>query len=96
MLPLPVGEVGGGRMVRVEWKYLNGYGNVPERDDVRFDLAIKEAPIPRDWAIPRHADYAGMVEAGLGHCDADRECVICRVHPVERPNAGDRTAPIPD
>ena len=44
--------------------YLNGYGNVPERDDVRFDLAIKEAPIPGNWAIPRDTDYPGMVEGG--------------------------------
>jgi hypothetical protein len=63
VLPLPAGEMGAERVVRVSWRYLNRYGNVPQRDDVRFNLAVKETAIPPDGKAPAASDYPGMDEA---------------------------------
>lgn len=51
------------RVLRLSWKYLNSYGGVPERDDVRFDVAVKSAPIPRSMTVPADSDYPGPAEA---------------------------------
>jgi hypothetical protein len=56
-LPLPPGENGGGRRLRLSWNYLNDLGGVPERDDVRFDVALKSAAIPSSAQPPAAEDY---------------------------------------
>lgn len=63
VLPLPAGETGSGRVLRVSWKYLNSYGNVPQRDDVRFNVAVKETGIPLASGAPAASDYPNMDEA---------------------------------
>jgi hypothetical protein len=62
VLPLPVGETGLARVLRVSWKYLNSYGNVPGRDDVRFNVAVKETGIPLAGGTPAAGDYPNMDE----------------------------------
>ncbi|MGN7750905.1 hypothetical protein [Sinorhizobium sp. 22678] len=50
------------RAIRLKWKYLNGYGKVPERDDVRFHIAVKKKSL--SGTAPAHAeDYPTMAEA---------------------------------
>jgi hypothetical protein len=62
-LPLPLGEKGGGRRLRLSWTYLNDLGGVPERDDVRFDVALKSVAIPSSSQPPPAAeDYPDMDE----------------------------------
>lgn len=48
--------------VRVRWKYLNGYGGVPERDDVRFNVAVKTTAIPLTPEPPSPGDYPNLHE----------------------------------
>src|SRR3546814_11923378 len=59
---MPTGEGNTERMLRVSWKYLNRYGNVPHRDDVRFNVAIREVEIPPDGAPPSEGDYPSLKE----------------------------------
>lgn len=47
------------RVIRLRWKYLNGYGQVPERDDVRFHVAIKRETLSRAVRIK---DFPSMAE----------------------------------
>src|SRR5262249_41404650 len=63
VVPLPPGASGADRVIRVSWKYLNDYGGVLQRDDVRFNLAVKETAIPAGAAAPAVADYPTMDEA---------------------------------
>lgn len=51
------------RVLRIRWRYLNSYGGVPRRDDVRFNVAIKEAAIPMATRPPAEPDYPDMYEA---------------------------------
>ena len=62
VLTLPAGETGADGMLRAAWRYLNAYGNVPQRDDVRFDLAIRETMVPPDGRIPSASDYPSVEE----------------------------------
>ena len=62
-LSLPTGEQGADRIVRLSWKYLNDFGGVPERDDVRFNVAVKETDIPPGRTPPAVNDYPAMEEA---------------------------------
>ncbi|PZM15909.1 hypothetical protein CPY51_05365 [Rhizobium tubonense] len=48
--------------VRLRWKYLNGYGGVPERDDVRFNVAVKATAIPLPLEPPSPGDYPNLDE----------------------------------
>lgn len=41
----------------LSWTYLNGLGDVPARDDVRFDVAIREAAIPTGGTPPLPGEY---------------------------------------
>jgi hypothetical protein len=50
------------RVVRLSWRYLNSYGNVPQRDDVRFNVAVKSTEIPTSGAAPSPLDYPGLTE----------------------------------
>ncbi|MEF0943832.1 hypothetical protein [Rhizobium sp. BR 362] len=62
-LSLPSGEQDGDRRLRLSWNYLNNLGGVPERDDVRFDVALKSMTIPSSAEPPGEADYPTMAEA---------------------------------
>ncbi len=57
LLPPPADGTGADRMLRIGWRYLNEYGAVPERDDVRFDVAVEETDIPRAMDAPPAGDY---------------------------------------
>jgi len=61
-LPLPPGEEDIGRRLRLSWHYLNDLGGVPERDDVRFDVALKSVAIPLSAQPPAAGDYPNMDE----------------------------------
>jgi hypothetical protein len=50
------------RVIRVSWRYLNRYGGVLQRDDVRFNIAVKETDIPSDGRPPNESDYPSMEE----------------------------------
>jgi hypothetical protein len=50
------------RKVSVNWTYLNGLGSVPQRDDVRFNLAIKEVEISDQDVEPRMELYPTLEE----------------------------------
>ena len=65
VLPLPAGEKQHDRMVQVTWRYLNSYGSVPTRDDVRFDLAVKGMPTPSDRRPPEPSDYPATEEVAV-------------------------------
>lgn len=45
------------------WRYLNGYGGVPERDDVRFNVAVRVEELPRSRVAPNSGRYPSMEEA---------------------------------
>lgn len=51
----PFGDIAASRL-RLTWMYRNSYGDVSERDDVRFDAAIRLSTLP-DTATPREGDY---------------------------------------
>jgi hypothetical protein len=59
----PITETNADRMLRLGWRYLNGYGNVPQRDDVRFNVAVKSTEIPVSGSAPSAGDYPNMEEA---------------------------------
>jgi hypothetical protein len=65
VLPAPADETRFRRVLRVSWTYLNSYGGVPERDDVRFDVAVKTAAIPADRAAPKPSDYPTMSDVRM-------------------------------
>ena len=60
--PLPGGASRQDRIVRVSWRYRNSYGNVPQRDDVRFNVAIKEIALPASRRPPLIGDYPDLDE----------------------------------
>jgi len=62
-LPPPMGEAGIDRVLRLRWNYLNSYGEVPERDDVRFNVAVKAAAIPPSGKPPLQDDFPDAGEA---------------------------------
>ena len=59
----PLTEVNADRMMRLSWRYLNRYGGVPQRDDVRFNAAVKSTEIPWSGIVPAAKDYPTMEEA---------------------------------
>jgi hypothetical protein len=50
------------RALRVRWRYLNSYGQVAARDDVRFDLAIRSQSIADGFGTPGSAASPSMAE----------------------------------
>ena len=44
-------------VISINWTYANSLGGVPERDDVRFNVAIREVPKPTDDSEPPLEDY---------------------------------------
>jgi hypothetical protein len=73
------------RKAVVNWTYLNGLGGVPQRDDVRFNLAVKEVDIPIDASSPKNDDYPSRQAAAdpyfaqpdkkgdIHYCDLDMQ-----------------------
>ncbi|UXN61736.1 hypothetical protein [Phyllobacterium zundukense] len=59
----PGAEAIADRVVGLSWRYLNSYGNVPQRDDVRFNVAVKSTEIPMSGAAPSPSDYPGLEQA---------------------------------
>src|SRR3546814_1084300 len=59
------------RVLRISWRYLNQLGGVPERDDVRFNIAVSERDIPAADSPPDKGDYprrdAARDEIGRAH-----------------------------
>lgn len=51
------------RVVRLNWKYLNAYGAVAQRDDVRFNVAVTSTDIPISRAVPPAKAYPGLEDA---------------------------------
>ncbi|OWV99923.1 hypothetical protein ATY79_00790 [Rhizobium sp. R693] len=51
------------RILRLSWKYLNGYGDVPARDDVRFNVAFKTVDVPLAKGAPTRPEYPTADEA---------------------------------
>ena len=62
VLPSPEGGARG-RSLRIRWRYLNSHGQVPARDDVRFDVAIGSQPIGDGAAEPASADFPSLQDA---------------------------------
>ena len=56
-------EEDGGRRLRLRWRYLNDYGGVPERDDVRFNVAVLQQALTEAAASPSASDYPSAAEA---------------------------------
>lgn len=50
-------------VLSINWTYLNGYGGVPERDDVRFNIAIRLVDLPISQRTPEALDYPSMADA---------------------------------
>ncbi|KQS83091.1 hypothetical protein ASG68_15975 [Rhizobium sp. Leaf453] len=63
VLPVPLANLQTDRVLRLGWKYLNSYGGVPQRDDVRFNVVVKSVEIPNTGAAPFDRDYPGRDEA---------------------------------
>ncbi len=62
VLPAASIELEVDRVLRLRWKYRNSYGDVPQRDDVRFNVAVKSTAIPSSGNAPAVADYPAMDE----------------------------------
>ncbi|WP_246738016.1 hypothetical protein [Rhizobium grahamii] len=63
ILPSNADEGGAERVLRLNWRYLNDYGGVPQRDDVRFNIAIRSVPIPQSRKPPDEEEYPAIAEA---------------------------------
>ncbi len=61
--PRPSGLAGADRLLSIAWSYLNDYGDVPERDDVRFNLVVRSMPAPEPGNPPAPADYPVATQA---------------------------------
>ncbi|ARP67095.1 MULTISPECIES: hypothetical protein [Mesorhizobium] len=58
------------KRIRLDWTYINSFGGVPERDDVRFNVAIHEVGIPSDGAEPASGDFPSIEQTkALGFSD---------------------------
>lgn len=72
-------------MLRLNWKYLNNYGNIPQRDDVRFNVVVKSVELTSARAAPTDRDYPGREDADdrnfvamAGEVGASREAMFVR------------------
>jgi hypothetical protein len=63
VLPAGPEERHADRVLRLSWRYLNTYGGVAQRDDVRFNVAVRFADIPVSGAAPAGEDYPEVQEA---------------------------------
>jgi hypothetical protein len=72
--PAPEKQFRRDKVVQITWKYLDDYGGVPERDDVRFNVAVKETDIPPGGKPPAVNDYPAIEDAaGKNVQPIDRE-----------------------
>ncbi|THK35926.1 hypothetical protein EHS39_22820 [Ensifer sp. MPMI2T] len=62
VLPAAPMEMHADRVLRLRWKYLNNYGDVPQRDDVRFNVGVKSVDIPAAQRSPAGETYPGIGE----------------------------------
>jgi hypothetical protein len=62
VLATPADGADADRALRVSWKYVNDLGGVPERDDVRFNVAVRQQMISRSGGPPG-AGYPSMDDA---------------------------------
>ena len=60
VLPQNSQEVGADRALELRWRYLNSYGDVPTRDDVRFDVVVREAKVAPNGIAPVPAEYPSI------------------------------------
>lgn len=60
--PLP-GEEATARALRISWTFHNSYGGVPERDDVRINVAVRTAAIPASGDPPQSGEYPSFEQA---------------------------------
>jgi hypothetical protein len=67
VLPMVPMDLQADRVLRLSWKYLNNYGDVPLRDDVRFNVAVRSMEIPVSGAAPPDKAYPGNDEAKDTH-----------------------------
>ena len=63
VLPRAPADLPSARVLRLSWMYLNDYGGVPQRDDVRFNVAIASTAIPASRAAPASEDFPGIPAA---------------------------------
>lgn len=63
VLSEPTSDETKAKKLRVSWKYLNAYGDVPERDDVRFNVAFRQTDMPPGESSPKPQDYPTVREA---------------------------------
>lgn len=49
--------------IHLTWNYLNGFGGIPERDDVRFNVAVLETDIPIGGGNPNASDFPTIDQA---------------------------------
>jgi len=75
LLPAPQAGVSAPRVLRLSWTFENRYGGVPERDDVRINVAVRTAPIPDSGASPRRDEYPSIGEAQGTRVEALSEAV---------------------
>ena len=54
------GDDGQSVIISLSWDYYNSLGGVPERDDVRFHLAIRDVALPSDGVGTNENDYPSM------------------------------------
>lgn len=67
----PATTGGAQRVLSLSWKYLNGYGYVPARDDVRFNVAFETMDVPMVHRPPAKQEYPTIDEAkGTGFAAA--------------------------
>jgi len=63
VLPAPPGEAATTRVLRVSWTFRNSYGGVPERDDVRINVAVSAGAIPANGDPPQSGEYPSIEQA---------------------------------
>lgn len=61
----PAAASGARMILRLSWKYLNGYGYVPARDDVRFNVAFETTDVPLVRGPPTQHEYP-TIDEGKG------------------------------
>ncbi|BCG96537.1 hypothetical protein MesoLj131a_54010 [Mesorhizobium sp. 131-2-1] len=63
VLPAPPGEAAKTRVLRASWTFRNSYGGVPERDDVRINVAVSAGAIPANGDPPQSGEYPSIEQA---------------------------------
>ncbi|RWB28229.1 MAG: hypothetical protein EOQ42_34330 [Mesorhizobium sp.] len=51
------------RLLRVSWTFRNSYGGVPERDDIRINVAVSAGAIPATGDPPQSGEYPSIEQA---------------------------------